>query len=64
MYNWRPTNADFRPFPFQCHHGGHAGFPVHVHCIGNYRVSAFFYRYPRDVLGVDETQGPPNMEHV
>jgi hypothetical protein len=23
--------------------------PVHVHCIANYRVSAFFYRYRRDV---------------
>jgi len=28
--------------------------PVHVHCIANYRVSAFFYRYRRDVLGMDE----------
>jgi hypothetical protein len=25
--------------------------PMHVHCIANYRVSAFFYRYRRDVLG-------------
>jgi len=29
--------------------------PVHVHCIANARVSAFFYRYRRDVLGMDET---------
>ena len=28
--------------------------PVHVHCIANYRVSAFFYRYRRDVLGMDD----------
>src|SRR3954470_24245764 len=28
--------------------------PVHVHCIANYRVSAFFYRYHRDVLGIDQ----------
>jgi uncharacterized protein (TIGR01244 family) len=28
--------------------------PVHVHCIMNYRVSAFFYRYNRDVRGMDE----------
>ena len=27
--------------------------PVPVHCIANYRVSAF-YRYRRDVLGMDE----------
>jgi hypothetical protein len=30
--------------------------PVHVHCIANCRVSAFFYRYRRDVLGMDEQQ--------
>jgi len=28
--------------------------PVHVHCIANWRVSAFFYRYNRDVLGLPE----------
>ena len=30
--------------------------PIHVHCIANWRVSAFFYRYHRDVLGMDEAQ--------
>jgi protein tyrosine phosphatase (PTP) superfamily phosphohydrolase (DUF442 family) len=38
--------------------------PVHVHCIANYRVSAFFYRYRRDVLGMDEAQTRADMEHV
>ena len=38
--------------------------PVHVHCIANYRVSAFFYRYRRDVLGVDEAQARAQMEQV
>ena len=38
--------------------------PVHVHCIANYRVSAFFYRYRRDVLGMDETQARAEMEAV
>ena len=28
--------------------------PVHVHCIMNYRVSAFFYRYNRDARSMDE----------
>ncbi|MBC2669161.1 beta-lactamase hydrolase domain-containing protein [Novosphingobium piscinae] len=28
--------------------------PVHVHCILNWRVSAFFYRYHRAVLGMPE----------
>jgi protein tyrosine phosphatase (PTP) superfamily phosphohydrolase (DUF442 family) len=28
--------------------------PVHVHCVMNWRVSAFFYRYHRDVTGMPE----------
>lgn len=38
--------------------------PVHVHCIANYRVSAFFYRYRRDVLGMDEPQARAEMEAI
>src|SRR3954447_14799412 len=38
--------------------------PVHVHCIANYRVSAFFYRYRWDVLGMDEAQARAAMEEV
>jgi protein tyrosine phosphatase (PTP) superfamily phosphohydrolase (DUF442 family) len=38
--------------------------PVHVHRIANYRVSAFFYRYRRDVLGMNETQACADMEEV
>jgi len=38
--------------------------PVHVHCIANARVSAFFYRYRRDVLGMDETRARAEMEAV
>lgn len=30
--------------------------PVHVHCIMNWRVSAFFYRWHREVAGMDEAQ--------
>jgi uncharacterized protein (TIGR01244 family) len=37
--------------------------PVHVHCIMNLRVSAFFYRYNRDVRGMDETAARAMMEH-
>ena len=37
---------------------------VHVHCIANYRVSAFFYRYRRHVLGMDETQARAEMEEI
>jgi protein tyrosine phosphatase (PTP) superfamily phosphohydrolase (DUF442 family) len=38
--------------------------PVHVHCIANYRVSAFFYRYRRDALGMDEARARADMEEV
>lgn len=37
---------------------------LHVHCIVNARVSAFFYRWRRDVLGVDETEARAAMETV
>lgn len=30
--------------------------PIHVHCIANWRVSALFYRYHRDELGMDEAE--------
>ena len=38
--------------------------PVHVHCIANYRVSAFFYRYRRDLLGMDEAMARAEMEEI
>jgi uncharacterized protein (TIGR01244 family) len=38
--------------------------PVHIHCIANYRVSAFFYRYRRDVLGVGEATARADMEQI
>jgi len=38
--------------------------PVHVHCIANYRVSAFIYRYRRDVLGMEEAQARAEMEAI
>ncbi|MBV9552260.1 MAG: protein tyrosine phosphatase family protein [Alphaproteobacteria bacterium] len=38
--------------------------PVHVHCIANYRVAAFFYRYRRDVLGMDEATARAEMRAV
>ena len=38
--------------------------PAHVHCIANCRVSAFFYRYRRDVLGVGEATARADMEQI
>jgi uncharacterized protein (TIGR01244 family) len=36
--------------------------PVHVHCIMNYRISAFFYRLNRDHRGMDEAEARALME--
>jgi len=36
--------------------------PLHVHCIMNWRVSAFLYRYHRDVLAMPEAQARALME--
>ncbi len=55
-----PTQADFDRFRSVLE--GLKDVPVHVHCIANYRVSAFFYRYRRDVLGVDEGQARADLE--
>ena len=41
-----------------------AGSAIHIHCIVNARVSAFMYRYRRDVLGIDELQARQEMESV
>ena len=38
--------------------------PVHVHCIANYRVTAFFYRYRRDVLGWDDAKARADMDAI
>ena len=47
-----PDNAHYRAFAAALETAGDA--PVHVHCIMNYRVSAFFFRWHRDVAGMDE----------
>lgn len=39
-----------------------AGEKVHVHCIVNMRVSAFFYRYQRDVLEKSEAESRAAMD--
>jgi uncharacterized protein (TIGR01244 family) len=53
------------PVPFDAPDEGHFdafraalkdGEPVHVHCIMNWRVSAFYYRLNRDFRGMDEAE--------
>jgi len=49
-----PDEAHYAAFVAALEGAGDA--PVHVHCIMNYRVSAFFYRYHRDTLGMAEPE--------
>jgi protein tyrosine phosphatase (PTP) superfamily phosphohydrolase (DUF442 family) len=58
----KPTDRDFDQFCSAMEQLKEV--PVHVHCIANYRVSVFFYRYRRDVLGMDEAQARADMEQV
>lgn len=37
---------------------------IHVHCIANLRVSAFLYRYRRDILNWDEALAREEMERI
>ena len=57
-----PTDQDFDQFCSAMERLNEV--PVHVHCIANYRVSAFFYRYRRDLLGMDEAQARTDMEQI
>lgn len=60
------------PVPFAAPDEGHlAAFlaaleagerPLHVHCIANYRVSAFFYRHHRASCGMAEADARALME--
>ena len=49
-----PHDEHYRAFTAALEAGGDA--PVHVHCIMNYRVAAFFYRWHRENAGMDEPQ--------
>ena len=49
-----PDDTHYAAFVAALEGAGEA--PVHVHCIMNYRVSAFFYRYHREVGGMVEDE--------
>jgi len=57
-----PTQQDFDQFCTVM--AQFKGAPIHVHCIANYRVSAFFYRYRRDVLGWDDAKARADMDAI
>jgi uncharacterized protein (TIGR01244 family) len=55
-----PEDAHFDAFRVALSAIGDA--PVHVHCIANYRVSAFYYRLNRDDRSMDEAKARALME--
>jgi protein tyrosine phosphatase (PTP) superfamily phosphohydrolase (DUF442 family) len=57
-----PTDQDFEKFCSAMEEL--KDVPVHVHCIANYRVSAFFYRYRRNVLGWDDAKARAEMDAI
>jgi uncharacterized protein (TIGR01244 family) len=57
-----PTEGDFSKFCAVMKAADDA--PVHVHCIANYRVSAFIFRWRRDVLGVDAGEARADLDRV
>ena len=54
-----PGEAHFAAFRAALDEGAR---PVHVHCIMNWRVSAFFYRFNRDVRAMAEPEARALME--
>ena len=57
-----PAEADFSQFVATMH--DLEGDSVHIHCIANFRVSAFLYRYQRDVLKIAEPDARRQMEGI
>ncbi len=57
-----PTDQDFDRFSAAIE--ALRDVPVHVHCIANYRVSAFFYRYRRKVARMDEATARADLTAV
>jgi protein tyrosine phosphatase (PTP) superfamily phosphohydrolase (DUF442 family) len=58
----RPTDEDFGRFCVAM--ASLADKPIHVHCIANLRVTAFLYRWQRDVCGVDDLRSRVLMDSV
>ena len=57
-----PTESDFTAFCAALEELGDAF--LHVHCIANYRVSAFFYRYRVAVQGEDPVTARSDLDAV
>ena len=57
-----PTEDDFQRFCDAMRENGEA--PVLVHCAANMRVSAFIFRYRRDVLGEDPAVAASDLHQI
>lgn len=57
-----PTDADYEAFKSAL--AAHPNTQIHVHCIYNARVSAFFYRYACDGFGMSVPDAFQNMESI
>lgn len=57
-----PTDADYRAFKQAL--AEHPKATIHVHCIYNARVSAFFYRYATDGMGMSLSDASANMDSI
>ena len=55
-----PTESDFQRFAKEMDSLGDT--PAHIHCIANYRVSAFLYRYRRERLRWTEHEARPDLD--
>lgn len=58
----RPTDQHFEQFCDAMDQIGNR--PVHIHCIANLRVTAFLYRWQRDVCGIEEHQARQLIDSV
>ena len=56
-----PTEAHYRAFVAALEADD---TPVHVHCIMNWRVSAFFYRYHREACGMPEAEARAWLQKI
>lgn len=57
-----PTDEDFARFCEAIE--AHPDTPIHVHCIYNARVTAFFYRYAQTGRGIPETEALALMDGI
>jgi len=57
-----PTDSDFKEFCDAIER--YTDTSIHVHCIYNARVSAFFYRYAQEGRGYSETETFSLMESI